>query len=233
MCQLMMEIASLSAHHQSLEFPSPTQRGHEVFWMMYRAFCYCVVANFLLLLTCVSPNVKDLALYRVNVTRLAKDLHSQVLDKTEDTSPKDLLHPNLQLIGFCRRRFLPTQDILTLVEHSLTSGTDDGTQDETISKLLTTWNSTLTQLDSPEQHDRAAKFAAMTKAGVTIIIVVIILDILLLGPSLWWSSSKKRLPRVFYLISAVYGMIAMGRGLWWRSRCLMVFTWRSSQKKLW
>ncbi|KAK4654191.1 hypothetical protein QC762_401847 [Podospora pseudocomata] len=187
-----------------------------------------VVANFLLLLTCVSPNVKDLALYRVNVTRLAEDLHSQVLKKTEDTSPKDLLHPNLPTYwlwgisgicddypdkAVCRRRFLPTQDILTLVEHSLTSGTDDGTQDETISKVLTTWNSTLTHLNSPEQHDRATKFAAISKAGVAIIIVVIILDILLLGPSLWWPSSKKRLPRVFYLISAVYGMIAIGAGI--------------------
>ncbi|KAK0653990.1 hypothetical protein QBC41DRAFT_288115 [Cercophora samala] len=186
-----------------------------------------LAANFLFLLTCVSPTVQNLALYRVDVAHLAEDLHDREFGRSKDDSQTDLLHPNLPthwLWGIsgvcdvypdkthCRRGFLPTQDILTLVKHSLTRSPNHGTENRYINKVLAAWNRTLTHLDTPDQRKRAAKFDTLSKAGAALVIIAIILDMdMWFGPSYWWHS----MPYSFY--SALLGSVAIGAGI-----CLVV-----------
>jgi hypothetical protein len=52
-----------------------------------------LAANFAFLLGCISPATKDLALYRVNVTHLANNLHKLAANDTNNVDA--LLHPAL------------------------------------------------------------------------------------------------------------------------------------------
>ncbi|KAK4198575.1 hypothetical protein QBC40DRAFT_178509 [Triangularia verruculosa] len=186
-----------------------------------------LVVNFILLLTCISSPIKELALYRVNVTQLAHDLHNQVSNDTGDGLPTDLLHSNLPSYWYwgisgicdvhlgqperthCRREFLPKQHILTLVEESLRPSVDNIAQDNDIRRVLASWNSTLGRLDGPDLHDRDARFSTLSKAGAALLITVITFDIFTLAASLFWPTNKPT-PRVF--LSTFNGLLAIVTG---------------------
>ncbi|KAK0701219.1 hypothetical protein B0T21DRAFT_353802 [Apiosordaria backusii] len=183
-----------------------------------------LVANFLFFFSCVSPAVKDLALYQVNVALLAEELHSQAFNET-GSAAADLLHPNLPSYWYggisgicdiyseerhkthCRRAFLPTQNILTIVEDSLRSFVDDNAQERSINKVLVSWNSTLTRLDSSVLRDKEAKSVALIKASAALIIVAIVLDIVFLFWSLFDTATRS-----VYFLSAMSGLIAITAG---------------------
>ncbi|KAK4458329.1 hypothetical protein QBC42DRAFT_314960, partial [Cladorrhinum samala] len=105
-------------------------------------------ANIIFLLSCITPTVKEIALYRVNVTQLAQNLQIQSLNNSRNVA--HLIHPALPSYWYwgisgicdvfespspkkgtrkCRRAFPPTQDLLTLLEESLRDSLDDGDAD--------------------------------------------------------------------------------------------------------
>ncbi|KAK3991551.1 hypothetical protein QBC44DRAFT_357587 [Cladorrhinum sp. PSN332] len=135
---------------------------------------------------CITPTIKDIALYRVNVTQLAQNLQTQGLNNSRDVS--HLVHPALPTYWYwgvsgvcdvheangddskdevirCRRKFLPTQGLLTLVEESLRDSLNDGSNDsgdntdQIVQDVVSAWNTTVSKR-------RVATFLAEKEEGL-------------------------------------------------------------------
>lgn len=164
-----------------------------------------LAANIVFLLSCITPTVKDIALYRVNVTQLAQNLQIQSLNNSRNVA--HLIHPALPSYWYwgisgvcdvfespspkkgtrkCRRAFPPTQNLLTLLEESLRDSLDDdnrfltGTNNDTdqvVRDVILSWNATISK-------PRVAAFlsgkedglAVRLKASVGLAIAAVILD---------------------------------------------------------
>ncbi|KAK4223750.1 hypothetical protein QBC38DRAFT_43030 [Podospora fimiseda] len=192
-------------------------------------------ANVLFLLSCLTPTIKEIALYRVNVTQLAQNLQIQGLNNSRDVS--HLIHPALPTYWYwgisgicdvhedetvnCRQKFLPTQGLLNLIEESLrdrlsndTNDSDNNTE-QIVQDVVSAWNTTVSK-------PRVATFVARKergllvrlKASAALAIVAIVLDSIfaIIVPCLVKGKFKKglsTLPVLSGLVAAAAGTLAI------------------------
>ncbi|KAK3291170.1 uncharacterized protein B0H64DRAFT_43686 [Chaetomium fimeti] len=184
-----------------------------------------LTANIVFLIGCISPATKDICLYRVNVTLLADGLHNLALvdsgNETDLLVPPEL--PTYWYWGMagicdvfektgetrCRRAFPPTQNLLGILEGSLTDrlGDDEG---QRVGNILSSWNATLHKISPDRLVAKEAKFAAQSKASAALAILAIILDAAtpLLASFLLSDQSRRRA----YIAPLLSALIAMAAG---------------------
>ncbi|KAK4167849.1 hypothetical protein QBC43DRAFT_285162 [Cladorrhinum sp. PSN259] len=198
-----------------------------------------LAANIVFLLSCITPTVKDIALYRVNVTQLAQNLQTVSLNNSRNVAR--LIHPALPSYWYwgisgvcdafespspkegtrkCRRAFPPTQNLLTLLEESLRDSLDDdnrflaGTNNDTdqiVRDVISSWNATITK-------PRVAAFlrakedglAIRLKASVGLAIAAVILDF---GIAIVAPCLFEELNKALSSWLLLSGLVALGAGI--------------------
>lgn len=156
-----------------------------------------ITATIVFLIGGMSPGVKDLGLYRVNVTLLANSLQ-EVATSTNKSKTANL---NLGLAHLptywwwgmsglcdiyqgdqtdiapsrCHNQFPVTKDLLTILTDSLT-GLDNITEKETKS-IISSWETVLAEIPSSMIADKHPKYASNIQASAGIAILSIIVNV--------------------------------------------------------
>ncbi|KAK4203355.1 hypothetical protein QBC40DRAFT_316979 [Triangularia verruculosa] len=157
------------------------------------------------LLSCITPTVKEIALYRVSVTQLAQNLQTQGLNNSNNVA--HLIHPALPSYWYwgisgicdvfeapspeegaqnCRRAFPPTQNLLALLEESLRdslghdnrfSNYNNNDTERVIRNVISSWNATISKPRVASfLREKEDGLAVWLKASVGLVIAAVVLD---------------------------------------------------------
>ena len=180
-------------------------------------------ANIASLVGDISPRTTALSLYRVNVTLLAEGLQNLAVQDGGQSGPT-LLHPDLPTYWYwgmsgicdvyisrtktdtqCRRRFPPTNDLLSIVEASVRdhSGGDP-------SGVVSAWNTTLSSLNPSRLSDKRGSFVSFTKASAALLVLAAIFDVFspLVGLIVFGNNKSYFAPYAMPFFAAVLAIIA-------------------------
>ncbi|KAK3896515.1 hypothetical protein C8A05DRAFT_20519 [Staphylotrichum tortipilum] len=180
-------------------------------------------ANIASLVGDISPRTTALSLYLVNVTLLAEGLQNLAVQDGGQPGPT-LLHPDLPTYWYwgmsgicdvyisrtktdtqCRRRFPPTDDLLSIVEASVRdrSGGDP-------SGVVSAWNTTLSSLNPSRLGDKRGSFVSFTKASAALLVLAAIFDVFspLVGLIVFGNNKSYFAPYAMPFFAAVFAIIA-------------------------
>ncbi|KAK4445161.1 hypothetical protein QBC34DRAFT_473066 [Podospora aff. communis PSN243] len=162
------------------------------------------------LLGCISPGARDLAIYRVNITKLATELVHLSVSTKHNVS--DLVHPDLPshwyfgLSGICdffadgpdrargptvsgtthcRRAFPPNVNVLSVVHDSLRANVvpDWDESEKTITAVMDAWKEMYGNTPASLLRDGASAVNAQNRAAAALAILSMILDLANVGVS--------------------------------------------------
>ncbi|KAM7186398.1 hypothetical protein V8F20_011399, partial [Naviculisporaceae sp. PSN 640] len=185
------------------------------------------VANLLVLLGCISPSSKDLALYRVDVAALAANIVKETRNKAPHNVSELLdsgLLPTFWYWGMsgicdvdevkgetrCHGGFPSTKTLLAVVEDSLRRN-DNGKPSASSNKVLSVWKSVIDNLPDHVLANKQTAFIWQGKASAYLVTAAIILDFA--SPFLAWIALKQSSSRIHpFTSSAVSGLIILAAG---------------------
>lgn len=178
-------------------------------------------ANIASLIGSITPRTADLCLYRVKVSVLAEGLQKLAVEDGGQLGGS-LLHPDLPVYWYwgmsgicdtyatrsetrCRRRFPPTDDLLSIVEASVRDGSGGDP-----SGVVSAWKATLDSLNPSRLADKRSKFVSLTKASAALLVLAAILDVLspLVGFIVLGDNESHIVPYVLPFLAAVFAVIA-------------------------
>ncbi|KAM7185732.1 hypothetical protein V8F33_012242 [Rhypophila sp. PSN 637] len=185
-----------------------------------------LVANLIVLLGCISPSAKSLALYRINVASLAAEMVTQKRRK-DPHNVSDLVDGSLPTWWYwgmsgicdvdeisgetrCHGAFPSTKTLLAVVEDSLRRGDQAVPLPAGSSIVLSSWTFATNNLSSSVLATKQSSFVWQGRASAYLVIIAIIIDFFC--PLFAWLLTSSS-PRIHpYSLPLFGGLIALGAG---------------------
>ncbi|KAK1758284.1 hypothetical protein QBC47DRAFT_374194 [Echria macrotheca] len=159
-----------------------------------------LASTIIFLLGCLSPSLRDLGIYRVDVVQLADELLK--LSAESNVTNADLVHPSLPQYWYfgysgicdfftsssrisasgetqCRYGFPPDQNVLSVVEGSMRTAVaaNGSVTEKAIKTVVSAWGEVLDEVPASKLRDKESKVASQNKAVCALAILAMLLDV--------------------------------------------------------